>query len=53
VQDTYKLLAVALPPIPPILLALTVFFHRRKAEQEGVVASRLRHGKSKESEKQE
>jgi ABC-2 type transport system permease protein len=53
VQDTYKLLAVALPPIPPILLALMVFFHRRKAEQEGVVASRLRFGKAKESESKE
>jgi ABC-2 type transport system permease protein len=46
VQDLYKLLAVVVPPIPPILLALMVFFHRRKAEQEGVVASRLRYGKA-------
>jgi ABC-2 type transport system permease protein len=53
VQDTYKLLAVALPPIPPILLALMVFFHRRKSEQEGVAASRLRYGKAKESDKLE
>jgi ABC-2 type transport system permease protein len=47
VQDTYKMLAVVLPPIPPLLLGLAVFFHRRKAEQEGVAASRLRYGKPK------
>jgi ABC-2 type transport system permease protein len=45
VQDRYKLLAVLLPPIPPILLAFFVFFHRRKAEREGVAASRLRYGR--------
>src|SRR5262249_26124563 len=36
VQDFYKLCAVLLPPIPPILLAFFVYFHRRRAEQEGV-----------------
>ncbi len=45
VQDRYKLLAVLLPPIPPILLAFFVFFHRRKAEQEGVDTRRLRFGR--------
>jgi ABC-2 type transport system permease protein len=45
VQDRYKLLAVLLPPIPPILLAFFVFFHRRKAEQEGVDTRRLRYGR--------
>lgn len=45
VQDRYKLYAVLLPPIPPILLAFFVFFHRRKAEQEGVDTRRLRYGK--------
>jgi ABC-2 type transport system permease protein len=45
VQDRYKLLAVLLPPIPPILLAFFVYFHRRKAEQEGVDTRRLRYGK--------
>jgi ABC-2 type transport system permease protein len=45
VQDRYKLLAVLLPPILPILLAFFVFFHRRKAEREGVDAGRLRYGR--------
>jgi ABC-2 type transport system permease protein len=45
VQDWYKLLAVLLPPIPPILLAFFVFFHRRKAEREGVDTRRLRYGR--------
>jgi ABC-2 type transport system permease protein len=45
VQDWYKFAAVVLPPIPPILLAFFVYFHRRKAEQEGVDARRLRWGK--------
>jgi ABC-2 type transport system permease protein len=45
VQDRYKLLAVLLPPIPPVLLAFFVFFYRRKAEQEGVDTRRLRYGK--------
>jgi ABC-2 type transport system permease protein len=48
VQDRYKLLAVLLPPIPPVLLAIFVFFHRRKAEQEGVDTRRLRYGKAPE-----
>jgi ABC-2 type transport system permease protein len=48
VQDNYKLLAVLLPPIPPILLAFFVYFHRRKAEQEGVDTKRLRYGRSHE-----
>lgn len=45
VQDRYKLLAVLLPPILPILLAFFVFFHRRKAETEGVDTRRLRYGR--------
>jgi ABC-2 type transport system permease protein len=48
VQDSYKLLAVLLPPILPILLAFFVFFHRRKAEQEGVDTRRLRFGRVEE-----
>ena len=50
VQDRYKLLAVLLPPIPPVLLAFFVFFHRRKAEQEGVDTRRLRYGRVPEEE---
>jgi ABC-2 type transport system permease protein len=49
VQDRYKLLAVAMPPILPVLLAFFVFFHRRKAEQEGVDTRRLRYGRTQES----
>jgi ABC-2 type transport system permease protein len=42
VQDRYKLYAILVPPIPPLLLALYVFFRRRGAEQEGIAKSRLR-----------
>ncbi len=42
VQDAYKLWAVLLPPIPPLLLAVGVFFYRRREEKEGVSRSRLR-----------
>ncbi|MEQ8850046.1 Gldg family protein [Botrimarina sp.] len=44
VQDFYKLAAVLIPPIPPILLAVLVYFHRREREREGVDKSRLRFG---------
>jgi ABC-2 type transport system permease protein len=50
VQDKYKFLAFFLPPIPPILLAFFVFFHRRKAEQEGVDTRRLRFGRVKQEQ---
>jgi ABC-2 type transport system permease protein len=49
VQRFYKLCAVILPPIPPILLAFFVYFHRRRAEQEGVDNRRLRYGKKKDA----
>jgi ABC-2 type transport system permease protein len=49
VQNFYKLCAVFLPPIPPILLAFFVFFHRRRAEQEGVDTRRLRYGRAKDA----
>jgi ABC-type uncharacterized transport system involved in gliding motility auxiliary subunit len=49
VQNFYKLCAVILPPIPPILLAFFVFFHRRRAEQEGVDNRRLRYSKKKDA----
>lgn len=42
VQETAKLLAVLLPPIPPLLVAVAVFFSRRAREREGVAKSRLR-----------
>src|SRR5262249_49742411 len=42
VQDRYKLWAVLLPPIPPLIVAFIVFFNRRANEREGVSKSRLR-----------
>jgi ABC-2 type transport system permease protein len=42
VRDTYKLMAVVVPPIPPLLVAVVVFFIRRAREREGVEKSRLR-----------
>jgi ABC-2 type transport system permease protein len=42
VQGQYKLWAVLLPPIPPLLVAVIVFFTRRAREREGVAQSRLR-----------
>lgn len=41
-QDMYKLLAVLIPPIPPLLVGAAVFFNRRAREREGVSQSRLR-----------
>jgi ABC-2 type transport system permease protein len=42
VQDRYKLYAILIPPIPPLLLALAVFFRRRELERQGVARERLR-----------
>ena len=42
VQDGYKMWAVLLPPIPPLLVGLYVFFNRRQREREGVSKARLR-----------
>ncbi|MEX2113664.1 MAG: Gldg family protein [Pirellulales bacterium] len=42
VQDRYKLWAVLLPPIPPLIVAFVVFFNRRANEREGVSKARLR-----------
>ncbi len=42
VQDGYKMWAVFLPPVPPLLVGLFVFFGRRSREREGVARSRLR-----------
>jgi hypothetical protein len=40
IQGKYKLWSVVLPPIPPLVIALTVFFVRRIRESEGVPLSR-------------
>ncbi|MAT68503.1 MAG: ABC transporter permease [Planctomycetaceae bacterium] len=42
VENKYKMIALLLPPIPPLLLAVWVFFRRREAEQQGVARERLR-----------
>lgn len=42
VQNSYRMWAVLLPPIPPLLLACIVFFVRRSREREGVSQTRLR-----------
>jgi ABC-2 type transport system permease protein len=42
VQDKYKMWAVLLPPIPPLLVGLGVYFNRRAREREGVSKARLR-----------
>ncbi|MCS7304997.1 MAG: Gldg family protein [Thermoguttaceae bacterium] len=42
VQDAYKMWAVVLPPIPPLVVAIVVFFIRRAQEHVGVAKSRLR-----------
>ena len=42
VQGLYKKYALLIPPIPPLLVALYVFFRRRETEREGIVKERLR-----------
>jgi ABC-2 type transport system permease protein len=42
IQSWYKLWAILLPPVPPLLVALGVFLSRRAQEHEGVSRSRLR-----------
>jgi hypothetical protein len=42
IQSWYKLWAVLLPPVLPLLVALGVFLGRRAQEHEGVSRSRLR-----------
>ncbi|MGA2034907.1 MAG: hypothetical protein ABSG68_21875, partial [Thermoguttaceae bacterium] len=42
VQRNYKLWAVLLPPIPPLVLAAVVFAGRRRREREGVSRKRMR-----------
>jgi ABC-2 type transport system permease protein len=42
VQDRYKLAAIALPPIPPLIVGAVMFFRRRSMEKIGVPKARLR-----------
>ena len=42
IQNWYKFWAVFIPPIPPLLVGLIVFVHRRLREREGVTKARLR-----------
>jgi ABC-2 type transport system permease protein len=42
VQDRYKLAAILLPPIPPLLVGAFVFARRRSMEKVGVPKERLR-----------
>ncbi len=42
VQNSYRMWAVLLPPIPPLALACVVFFVRRSREREGISQTRLR-----------
>lgn len=42
IRNSYKLWAVILPPIPPLLVAFVVFVRRRLREREGVTRARLR-----------
>ena len=41
-EFSYKIIAVLIPPIPPLVLALIVFFFRLRREKEGVIKTRLR-----------
>jgi ABC-2 type transport system permease protein len=41
-RNRYKLAAVMIPPIPPLLIAIIVFFIRRIRERKGVASTRLR-----------
>ncbi len=42
IQSYYKMLAVSIPPIPPLLIGIMVFVSRRLREREGISKSRLR-----------
>ena len=42
IQNQFKFWAVAIPPIPPLIVGLVVFVVRRLREREGVAKSRLR-----------
>ncbi len=42
IQNYYKMLAVFIPPIPPLLVGVIVFVSRRLREREGISKSRLK-----------
>lgn len=42
IQNFYKMLAIFLPPIPPLLVGIGVFVSRRLREREGIPKSRLK-----------
>ena len=42
IQNYYKMLAVGIPPIPPLLIGIIVFVSRRLREREGISKNRLR-----------
>jgi ABC-2 type transport system permease protein len=42
IQNYYKLLAVFVPPIPPLLVGIVVFVSRRLREREGISKNRLK-----------
>ncbi|MEQ1824990.1 MAG: Gldg family protein [Pirellula sp.] len=42
IQNYYKLLAVFVPPVPPLLVGIVVMVSRRLREREGISKSRLR-----------
>jgi ABC-2 type transport system permease protein len=42
IQKRYKYIAVIIPPIPPLLVGVVVFFQRRLREREGISRARLR-----------
>ncbi|MEE9128709.1 MAG: hypothetical protein V3T84_01735, partial [Phycisphaerales bacterium] len=42
VQDRYKLAAVTLPPIPPLVVGVLVFARRRRIENVGTPQQRMR-----------
>lgn len=41
IQNTYKVYALLIPPIPPMLIGLIVFARRRLREREGISRNRL------------
>lgn len=42
IQNYYKMLAVFIPPIPPLVVGVVVFVSRRLREREGISKTRLR-----------